>query len=115
MNYFTFNVLLLITIFSFVLIQHSVTKAHEKVHQNIFEDYGIESNITVYWFGKDGYAGFTTPLNQTLAKQKCKESCNALHTQNDIASYNMIGVYQTLFIICLLILLISYINSNPIP
>lgn len=64
---------------------------HELNHQQIYEDYGIESSIH---FGFPAF--YVMPVNVTQANQKCNDICNLAQEIDDSVGYNLQAIWGTL-------------------
>jgi len=81
------------------------TISHEDIHQKIFDDYNIPSNITInYWTG----SGYTDAHYNTSA---CNEMCHYQHNMNEIVGYPMTFLINTIFLALILILAIIYVKD----
>ena len=76
---------------------------HELVHQQIFEDYGIESKIRMI----DGFDSSTVTSGD---HSNCKDNCNLAHEINDAIGYHIQFVY--LIIGIGLFIIIMFLESN---
>lgn len=94
----------------FYVLNLADTMEHEHLHAGIFEDYGLDvQEVKVYYnpikASLEGHAGYT----QVIAKEyveKCNETCKALHTQVELASYQNNTIRGTMFILIFFIILI---------
>jgi hypothetical protein len=90
---------------------------HEKVHQLIFEDYGIKSHVV--YFNISSLDATTYPEGNTT---NCGEMCIQAHEMNEITAYNTEGTFFMIalgifIIICILIGIkeeIEYKNENSL-
>jgi hypothetical protein len=95
--------LMLILIFVFTITAYiDDVRSHEKIHQVIFENYGIESNVKYNWnifSGKD-WVGMTIPINSS---SNCTELCVLAQEQNEI-----VGYYSTIIVSLIFAIIIIY-------
>ena len=84
---------------------YNLVNYHEKVHQAIYEEYGIESKITI---NKFTLTGITSTTNASL----CNEYCTLAHNQNEIVGYHMMGLLDGIWIILVVIFLVIVIWST---
>lgn len=75
--------------------------SHEKVHQTIYSTYGIDSRINLF---RDFPDMTTEPINQTLARENCNETCMALQMENEIVGYPYLPLIVIIFLGLLLII-----------
>jgi len=76
---------------------------HEKIHEKIFDTYGIENNLTINYRSLEG--------NVTAESYKdCNDACLTQHRFNDIINYNADLVVQTGYalFICWLVVKLFY-------
>lgn len=99
-----------IIFFSFLLIcwglaNYNFIFVHEKIHQQIFLNYGIGSDV-VYYFNPSTF-NFMNLVKGRLADtvpdtvEGCNETCNSLHTLNEIEGYHSGAAMNALFIVVL--------------
>ena len=86
---------------------------HERVHQLILADYGIDSDVKYNFkgFSNDSWVGITSPTNSTEYFNKCNAYCQLANEMNEVVGYNfaiLISVILVMFIIYLSVNTIKY-------
>jgi hypothetical protein len=76
--------LFIIFFISIILLFVVGTLSHERQHKQIYEDYGIESKMHIDWRGF-----YVSPVNQTLANERCPMICQLSQEINDSVGYNV--------------------------
>jgi len=97
----------------FFLVGYQHISQHENVHQAIFLNYGLESNITIndpLTILLSSVGGYTVPIIPEGANYSdfCGEICESLHSQNEIVGYNTVSVMLIIFTATGLIMLCFY-------
>jgi len=87
-----YSILWLGIIFGFVYV-HAMT--HERIHMLIYQDYNVSAHVVYYAPWDSGDAIAATIANREESNTNCNETCNLLHTQNEIIGYNsvLLGVF----------------------
>lgn len=78
---------------------------HEKVHQGILEDYGIESQIEIGWKTGDLQTVYFDAAN--ISEAQCNENCHLAHNINEVVGYHLQAFYLLIAIglfICIILL-----------
>jgi hypothetical protein len=94
----------LIFLISFIALMFIAVYQHEKIHQRIFEDYGIESHIEYF----RNFPDVTTVA--TVYNNSCTESCFQAHEMNESIGYPMIILISVLGMGLFLIIIILELN-----
>jgi hypothetical protein len=92
------SILLIITmIFN---VSYVNTLFHEKVHERIYEEYGINSEVNVKFFSLNEIGGTTKAISslEHLTEEQ-KQEVDKLHALNEIYGYNTTSINYSL---CLL-------------
>ena len=94
----------------FILLLFGMTIEHEETHEEIFEAYGVDSNITYGLF-----SGVTTPNITDVMRLSNEEyrDMNILHSINELVSYQFTAFACFIFIIFYLIVIILYLEARP--
>jgi len=98
-NFLKFIAILFLLIIAFIFIAHNATWGHERLHKKIFSRYFIESEMNVSIF-----TGIVMPTNLS-EYDKCNDACKTQHTINDVISYEMDNLINTLFALFFIYLL----------
>jgi len=61
---------------------------HERVHQIIFEDYGIESHIEYI-----GHGWYWATVTENYSASLCTDACHQAHEINEAITYVLIPLY----------------------
>lgn len=105
-----FIFLLVLATIMYGLVDYSHTWAHEKVHQTIYEEYGIDSEIHInnpINSMATGIAGYTEVTSDNA--EDCDWLCRSLHLENEIYGYNIGSIILAMFTCMMILILISYI------
>ena len=94
----SFTIFLILILASFM----NYTWSHEQAHQQIYKNYGVESEIEYGFFGLNG--GVTKP-NYQQANRKCDDFCQLAQRQVDSFGYQTQPIIATLWAV-----LISYMT-----
>jgi len=84
-----------------LIIFFNGVEMHERVHQIIFKDYGIESTIHATL-----NKGYTLVENRTQYEEQCTENCILAHHFNEVVGYNLDYIYGMIFLAILIYILI---------
>ena len=108
--YITFYILLWLAIIFLFIYSHAWT--HEEIHMMIYKDYNVSAHVVYYAPWDSGDATAATIANGAEAKANCNETCNLLHTQNEIVGYNtvLIGIWG--IIICSIFWITHHLPRN---
>jgi len=96
----------------FITSELGFTFYHEEVHGAIYNQYGV--NYTKgFMFDKETYylpTFYVQAIDSSF--MMCNEVCGSLQTENEIISYNMHALSYTLWSICLIWLLVTFIKDH---
>ena len=91
--------MILLIFFTFSILATTIYM-HEKVHQAIFESYGISSKVNY------GFIFTTEPINAS-DWAKCNENCRSLQLMNEVVGYPLqilITLVSIIAFVCILYL-----------
>ena len=63
---------------------------HEQVHVEIFDSYGIESEVKMFSWE---YFPDAVTVSEPITKEACPDSCTLAHNMNDAVGYNLEGIF----------------------
>lgn len=66
---------------------------HEMVHVQIYNDYGVDSEIKI--FDMEGFGMVTIGYN---VGDKCNDTCQLAHEINEVVGYHLMAIYFLLFV-----------------
>lgn len=87
-----FKILFIFGIFGIITII-LVTYMHEQIHVNIYNSYGVKSHVEYF----SHFPSVVTIPDKNITYEDCPESCQYLHTMNEIVSYPLISIFLILF------------------
>lgn len=112
---FFFWVMMITLTITYFGVEYAHTLQHEAVHKAIFKNYGLDSKIVINNPIKatiTGTGGYTRPdiSEGQNYSDYCTESCEVLHSQNEIISYNV----GTLFLLFYLFMIVMVLCTSTI-
>jgi hypothetical protein len=82
-------------------LMYSMALSHEKVHQVIYADYGIESHIE--WFSE--FPDIAT-VTEPIYEEQCPTDCKLANEMNEAVGYHLIPIFFLLIIAFFIIIVI---------
>ena len=75
----------------YIGVAYNSTAGHERIHKKIFSRYDIDTNMTF------GIFTGSVVVNNMSDYYKCNDACKTQHTLNDVITYPIIDLINTIF------------------
>jgi len=93
----------------FIPVMIGSTLQHEAAHVQIYKGYGVPSEM--HWRFNLISPAYVSPTNGTIAYERCNETCRALQAENEIAGYNAMNIWGSIFAVIFLYMIYTEIDK----